>query len=86
MSEATVSDANQIVIVSALGFLVIKEVVAMLFDRHKKNTEALEKNTLAMVKLETKIEHLQKAIDTLPKIQKDIDEAHSKLRQLTKEG
>jgi flagellin-specific chaperone FliS len=79
------NEANQIVIVSALGFLVIKEVISMLFDRHKKNTEALEKNTIAMVKLETKIEHLQKAIDILPKMQKDIDEAHSKLRILTKE-
>lgn len=70
----------------AIALIVLKEVASflkeMFSNQHKKNTEALERNTLAIIELKVKLEFLQKALDKLPELERDLSVAHSKIRNL----
>lgn len=66
----------------AVTMILIKELFSLASDKHRKNTKALEMNTHAIIRLQSELEHLQKMIERVPKIEKDLNEAHYKLRTL----
>lgn len=66
----------------AVLLILVKEIASSFSDSRKKNTQALEANTHAVIKLETKIEHIMKRLDDLPEMQKDINALHEKVRNL----
>ena len=70
------------VTIGAVALILIREFVSLFTDRHKKNTDALLQNTHAIIKLETKIDALMKAVDAIPEMQRDLMIAHEKIRSL----
>lgn len=69
------------VVIAAFAVWAAKQIYEMLRSDTVKNTEATRINTLALTKLETKIEHFSKLLDSIPKMQQDIDSAHKLIRQ-----
>ncbi len=51
-------------------------------DALKANNAKLTELTIAIVKLETRLESVDKALEILPKMRADIDASHSKIRDL----
>lgn len=47
-----------------------------------KNTEAISQLQIAIVELKLRIEHLSEKLAPIPKLSKDIHEAHTKIREL----
>lgn len=64
-----------------LGF-ALKELFTAMKGDTKKNTEATQQNTHAIIELKIRLEHLNKSIDMIPKMKKDIDALHDKVRHL----
>ena len=88
MSDAKV-EALVISTLCAVGLLVAKEVFSFFRSGQSENTRALEKNREAMgdlgkavVKLQCQIETLNKNIEILPKLGRDVDAAHSAIREM----
>ena len=69
-----------VVLVASLWLL--REIVGKARKKQDKLENAIVDNTHALIELKVKIEHLSAAVDVLPKLKKDIDEAHLKLRSL----
>lgn len=57
-------------VISAIGIILV-----MIYN-------ATQKNTLAMVTLTVELKYLREKISPLPEMQKDITEAHQKIRSL----
>jgi hypothetical protein len=66
----------------AVVLLVLKEVAGLFVDKHKDNTKALENATHAIIKLQTELEFIHKFLERVPEIEKDLNEAHKKLREI----
>lgn len=64
-----------------LGVLIVKEFISLFFSRHRDNVLALQDNTMAIIELKIELRHMKQAIEEVPKLRKDIDAAHEKLRQ-----
>lgn len=67
---------------SSLVGIIATFVLGILSHRIKKHIDSVEQNTLAIAKLTAHVEFLEKKTDFLPKFQKDMDEAHNKLRNI----
>lgn len=68
-----------------LGIFGLKELYSMFKNSTKENTKATMENTLQLVKLEVKLDHITELIEQLPKIKKDLSSAHEKIRAIEKE-
>ena len=70
--------------VQVLIILVLGWVAWQWFEDRKykarRNDEALNKNTLAIVELQLQIKNLSNLLEIIPKLKSDIDAAHDKLR------
>jgi len=75
-----------------IGFLATeiyswaKSKISKDSDRRDKemneNTEAVKELSLSLVRLEIEIKHLSEKLSSLPKIEKDVNEAHAKIREI----
>lgn len=72
-----------------IAFLLIKELLSFIKSREKDWVKALDhntvetaKNTLAMVEVKVRLEMVNRAIDEIPQMKRDIDSAHSLIREL----
>lgn len=84
-----------VALLAACLFLIfyMLKALAYLIQEHLKErrkekdslTEALLKNTLAITKLEIKLEGLVRLLEIIPKLEKDVSIAHEKIRFLEKE-
>jgi hypothetical protein len=67
------------------GFLA-KEVFSMLvknfFKRGENISDLLQENTLEIVKLRAELNFIHQAVLDVPKIKQDLNEAHTKIREL----
>ena len=70
--------------VSALAVWAIRQLYEAITGATKKNTEATNLNTLAITRLETKIELFAGLLTDIPKLRADIDAAHQQIRQYVK--
>jgi hypothetical protein len=68
---------------------LIKEMWASRKTKDKEHTSALQQNTqeiqkltLALAKFEFRLDHLDKAVELLPKMRNDINDFHAKIRAL----
>ena len=68
------------VIIFAFAVWAIKEVYSTMKGDTRRNTEATMQNTLAVIDLRLRMEAMTKALEELPRIKKDIDEAHRMIR------
>ena len=70
----------------AIFLIVIKEVASFIRDtfssQQKQNTQAMQENTLAIVELKVELKFIQRALEKLPEIEKDINVAHQKIRAI----
>jgi len=66
----------------ALGVIIVREIIALVKNSYGKQLEATQQNTLAIVRLETKLDSLTRELDLLPKLKADLDVAHDRLREL----
>lgn len=48
----------------------------------EKNTEAISQLQIAIVELKIRIEHLSEKLTPVPKLSKDMNEVHAKIREL----
>lgn len=79
-----------IVVVLAFMFQTLIEIMSWFFKdfwhnrkgQIEKHEKALLENTMAIVKLQVKIENLTDALILIPKMKADIDWAHEKLRSI----
>lgn len=69
---------------AAVGVWALKELYAVFKDDKRKNTDALMQNTLAVVELRVELRYLKALLDEVPKLRKDVDAAHARLRDLGK--
>ncbi len=69
----------------ALVATVVGNIVTLLFAIYNSKSKKIEKNTEAIIELTTKIEFIFKAVEDMPKIRNDVNEAHRKLREVYSE-
>lgn len=77
---------NEMLAWSIVGGFIVKELVSLVlkhfFNRANDQVKALDENTKAIIKLEAKLEFFHQAVAEIPKMQKDINEAHTKIREM----
>lgn len=74
-------DATSTAILIALIGIVLKDFLLSPKSEMKDLRNEIKGLTVAVAKLESTISHQQEKIDKIPKIEKDINEAHRKLRE-----
>lgn len=79
--------------ISAVGLLIIKEVFAFFRNATENNTRALEGTAAAIgelnksiVKLECQFEQLNRNVEIIPKLEKDVNAAHRAIREMRNNG
>lgn len=69
-----------------IGVFVVKEVLSLLlksvFNKTAVHIKAIEENTRAIIKLETKLDIVFQSIAEIPKIKNDVHEAHTRIREM----
>lgn len=73
---------NLVMIVGTFGVMLIPVSIGLLVSMWSKTRAAIDSNTLAVAKLESKVELMWGWSQDFPKLKKDVDAAHSKLRQM----
>ncbi len=77
---------NELLAWSVVGGFIVKELVSLVlkhfFNRANDQVKALDENTKAIIKLEAKLEFVHQAIAEVPKLKQDINEAHTKIREM----
>jgi hypothetical protein len=68
---------------SALAVFLFKEIWDFFKGSAKEHLKALRDNTVAVIRLEERIKMLTERTDKIPKMEKDINEAHYKLRLIS---
>jgi hypothetical protein len=76
----------------AIALFLFKELFAMFKKNDdKKETkidkliDALQHNTIAITTLTIRMEHVEKRIDLIPELERDLNKIGSKLRDITKD-
>lgn len=67
----------------AIALFILKETWDWFKGSAKEHLKAIKENTIAVIRLEERIKMLTERTDKIPKMEKDINEAHFKLRFLT---
>ena len=62
----------------SLGMFVVEKVYSMLSNKNK----LLAENTLALTKLTIKMEYLEKKLDEVGEIRRDVDKLGAKVRDM----
>lgn len=65
-----------------LSFIAFPTFLGIVWKVWETNKVVIEKNTHAIIKLETTVEHLNKYVERIPKLQDDINGAHKNIREL----
>lgn len=66
----------------AAGLFLVKELFQWMKGSTKEHMQLMQQNTLAIVELKVRIEYLSKQLDLLPKLAKDVDQAHKAIREM----
>ena len=69
-------------VIIALGTFALKELYSIFRDNNKEHVKALAENTLAIAKLTVKLDFLEKRLEELPELRKDLDNLGAKLRSV----
>ena len=87
-----IEQAKEFALPAALGLWALKELYASWKgkDREKSetlkaNTDAVQMLTLAITELKVELRNLKESIQPMPKLIRDMDVAHEKLRRIEKE-
>lgn len=78
------SDLKDQGIIVMIALYLLQQIWQTFVGSARKKLKALENNTLAITKLETRMEDLQKIIVELPKMKQDVAAAHEKIRHIQK--
>lgn len=70
------------VITIIITMLFLKNEIKELKQSLKENNAVTQQNTLSIVRLEGKLEGMNRVVEQVPKMQKDIDEAFSRVRKV----
>jgi hypothetical protein len=76
---------DQYAIGAAIGGFAVWAAKTIFSDKSKaldKNTDAVMTLTSAVTELRTEMKYHKEALQEIPKLRKDIDAAHNKLREL----
>lgn len=60
----------------------LKMLADSISHRGRKKDATLEESIHGVIRLETKMESFEKYLERIPKMEKDINEAHQKLREI----
>lgn len=74
------------IVAGALVVLLLPAGVTIMWQIWSKTIATLEKNTHAVIELRSKVEFILTLIEDFPKIKKDINAVHEKLRNRDKDG
>jgi hypothetical protein len=66
----------------AIALLFLKALIDSFAGNQSKNTKAIVENTIAITRLDVQISHLNDAVASIKKMEKDINVAHEKIREL----
>ena len=66
----------------ALLFFIVRDFFMRNRNEIKQHADEIKLNTIALSELRIEIRHLKDAIKMLPKIERDVDQAHEKLRRM----
>jgi len=83
MNQQSVSQVQDVLTIG-FGILVtmlIPTIAGIFWSIYSKNTKALEQNTHAIVKLETKIDMIFPHLSEIPKMKSDLNHLHDKVRE-----
>lgn len=69
-------------VIAAIAGFSVKELFSFFKSDTKKQTEAILQNTISNMELKVELTHLKEALVALPKMQSDISEAHTKIREI----
>jgi len=69
-----------------IGVFVAKEIIALVlkafFNKTSEHIKAINDNTVAIIKLETKFEMVFQQLAKIQKIEQDVHEAHARIREM----
>jgi hypothetical protein len=66
---------------AVLAVWAVKDIYTTFKDDKRRNTDALTTATHAIIELRTEIKNMRELLAEVPKIRRDVDAAHSKLRE-----
>lgn len=69
-----------VIVLGGLGVILVPTLSSLMFQSWNKLRETLDRNTTAIVKLESRLDLLWKLSQEIPKIKQDVNAAHQKLR------
>jgi len=79
-------DLNQLTVpafLAAAGLFIANQVWSFVTNEKRQLTDALQQNTLALHRLTVKLEFLEKKIEVIPSIEKDLDGLGRKVREMS---
>lgn len=68
----------------AVGVYLFKQAWELLIGSAKRKLDTLEANTKAIQELTFEVKNIKTQIEDLPKLRKDLDSAHIKIRETSK--
>lgn len=74
-----------VIVFGGLSVILVPTFATILFQSWTKMTEAMNRNTHAIVKLEGRLELLWQLTQKIPKLESDVTAAHDKLRRRDKD-
>lgn len=75
-------DPTSTVLIGALIAIILKDFFMSPKNDIKELKVEMKSLTVALVKLESTISHHKEKVDMIPKLEKDVNAAHEKLRSL----
>lgn len=79
-------DVDKLIVINlgALCLFILKEIFNWAKDAETKLKDAMIQNTLAVHRLTVKLEFIEKRLESVPEIRKDLDGLGEKVRSLVK--